>query len=254
MTQCKKKRSQQHALCFSNCITFLLQPDSGVVVVGSHCSSKLHCFGLLPGSLNSKAEFRATKILELNPDTKPKGLCLIPGNTGGFLALLGKTKSLSNLAFPPSGVTEHYDVSLHCFRMVFDKSKIEKLEDKFDEPEDREHCLNQGERFSCGDDKGVELLNCDTLSSLRLPDGGVTRGLSTMLTRNEIPKLISELKPSDSLEVNGQSKETFSGVTHEYAKYCIFVFLQSKLYYECQLLKVYTPSFLFAFLVVVQII
>ncbi|XP_074626183.1 WD repeat and coiled-coil-containing protein-like isoform X2 [Acropora palmata] len=188
----------------------LFQPESDVVVVGSHCSSKLHCFGLLPDNLNSKAEFKAKEILELNPDTKPKGLCLIPGNTDSLLVLLGKTKRLSSIAFPPSGFTEHYDVSLQCLRMEFGNGKIEKLEEKFHQPEDKEHCINQGEGFNGSGDKGVELLNCDTLSSLRLPDGSVTRGLSTVLTRDEIPKLISELKPSNSLEFNGESEETFS--------------------------------------------
>lgn len=201
-----------------------MQPESDVVVVGSHCSSKLHCFDLLPDNLNSKAEFKAKEILELNPDTKPKGLCLIPGNTDSLLVLLGKTKRLSSIAFPPSGSTEHYDVSLQCLRMEFGNSKIEKLEDKFHQPEDKEHCINQEEGFNGSGDKGVELLNFDTLSSLRLPDGSVTRGLSTMLTRDEIPKLISELKPSNSLEFNGEPEETFSGITHDFDQYFAFVY------------------------------
>ena len=192
-------------------------------MVGSHCSSKLHCFGLLSGNLNSKAEFKAKEILELNPDTKPKGLCLIPGNTESLLVLLGKTKRLSSIAFPPSGLTEHYDVSLQCLRMEFGNSKIVKLEDRFDQPEDKKHYINQEEGFNGSGNKGVELLNCETLSSLRLPDGSVTRGLSTMLTRDEIPKLISELKPSNSLEFNGESEETFSGITYDFDQYFAFL-------------------------------
>ena len=108
--------------------------------------------------------------------------------------------------------------------MEFGNGKIEKLEDKFLQPEDKEGCINQGEGFNGSGDKGVELLNFDTLSSLRLPDGSVTRGLSTMLTRDEIPKLISELKPSNSLEFNGESEETFSGITHDFDQYFAFVY------------------------------
>ncbi|XP_068696109.1 WD repeat and coiled-coil-containing protein-like isoform X2 [Montipora foliosa] len=189
----------------------IFQPASNSVIVGSHCSSKLHCFTLPSHDTNwkAKAECQAEdKILELDANVKPKGMCLIPGNTDSFLVLLGKSKEVSSMApFPPSKLTDFYDASLQCFSMSFTENNVNELVDKFSQPNRKEHCHKHVDDLNGYDDERVVLPSSDSPPSLRLPNGSLARGLSPSIIENRMPKLISELNASDCPKINGSSTE-----------------------------------------------
>lgn len=189
----------------------IFQPASNSVIVGSHCSSKLHCFTLPSHDTHwkAKAECQAEdKILELNANVKPKGMCLIPGNTDSFLVLLGKSKEVSSMApFPPSKLTDFYDASLQCFSMSFTENNVKELVDKFSQPNRKEHCHKHVDDLNGYGGARVVLPSSDSPPSLRLPNGSLARGFSTSVTENRMPKLISELNASDCPKINGSSNE-----------------------------------------------
>lgn len=181
------------------------------VVVGSHSSSKLHSYSLLPCNLTGKMEFKVKeKILELDANTKPKGMCLIPGHSDNFITLLGKSKESSNMAaFPPSSSTEQYDVILQCFKASVDEDIIRKSLDKFDPPGSDDQCFNQVAVLNEGD-ASVVFTNSDNSPSLRLPDGSVFKGFGNAV-ETEKTCLISELDLTDDSELKGNSKESVKG-------------------------------------------
>ena len=184
---------------------------TNTVVVGSHSSSKLHCFSLLLSNLTGKMEFKAKeKILELDANTKPKGMCLIPGHSDNFITLFGKSKESSNMsAFPPSSSAEQYDVILQCFNASVDEDIIRKSLDKFDAPGSDDQCFNQVAVLNEGD-ASVVFSNSDNSPSLRLPDGSVFKGFCKTV-ETEKTCLISELDLTDDSELKGNSKESVKG-------------------------------------------
>ena len=191
---------------------FFAQPETNAVVVGSHCSSKLHCYRLLTCNLNGKTEFKAKgKVLQVNPDAKPKGICLIPGNTDSFLILLGGSKELSNIvAFPPSTATEQYDVSVQCCNAFICKDIAMRSLQKFDQPESSDHGFSQETALN-EEDTSVVFTDGDCTPTLRLPDGSVFKSSGKTVEMEEKPTLISELEGSRGLKVNGNSKESVQG-------------------------------------------
>ena len=179
-------------------------------MVGSHCCSKLHCYTLLPCNLNGKTEFKAKEILELDPNTKPKGLCLIPGQTDSFLALLGKSKELSNMtAFPPSAPTEQYDVSLQCFNAFLNGGNAMKSLEKSDEQERFDQCSNKGAVLDDGGATSVATYTGHS-PSLRLPDGSVFKGGIRAL-ETEKTSLISELELTNVSDLHGNARQILQG-------------------------------------------
>lgn len=158
--------------------------------------------------MNSKTEFATTeKLLELDPITKPKGICLIPGCTDGFLALLGKPKpAVFNMAtFPPSAVYEQYDVSLRCFSAVLNEDN-KKFEDKFDQ---HQSTVEDGGHAVC-----TVVTNSEhSPSLLRLPDGRVFNGCVAAMGSDKT-SLISEQEFNELPELLGHSKESFQGKKH----------------------------------------
>ena len=173
-------------------------------MVGSHFCSKLHCYSLHTSNLNGKTEFKAKdKTIELDPNTKPKGICLIPGLADNCLCLLGKSKELSYLAaFPPAANTEHYDVSLRCFNLVLSGNNVGKSESSIDQLENDNQCSNQASGIS---------------PSLRLPDGSVFKGFIKAV-ETEKSCLISELGFTGDEELNSNSKEVMQGKTDVYGQ------------------------------------
>ena len=150
------------------------------------------------------------KIIELDADTKPKGMCLVPGNADSFIMLLGKSKESSNMAaFPPSSCTEQYDVILQCFNTSVDEEIIRKSLDKFDHPMSNNQCFNQGAVLNEGD-ISVVFTNSDCSSSLKLPDGSVFKGTDKTVETKKT-SLISELDLTDDPELKGNSKESIKG-------------------------------------------
>ena len=183
----------------TKCFLFfsLIQPLTKSVVVGSHCSSKLHCYSLQTSTLAGKTEFQAQKeVIELDPNYKPKGICIIPGDGQSFLCLLGKSKEPANLtAFPPSTNTDQYDVTLKCFTTVPCKDSVRKSDGTFDQKE-------------------YNVQSSEDSPSLRLPDGSVFNGLNIKVVENENASLISELKPfHGNGEISDNSKEVIKGMT-----------------------------------------
>ena len=142
--------------------------------------------------MNGKAEFvTSNNLLELDPATKPKGICLIPGHTNSFLALLGKAKDSSNMmVFPPSAVCERYEVSLRCFNVFLDEDHRKRNAQRY--------TLTNGGNIRC-----AEVANIENSPSLRLPDGSIFKGsveamgsnrtsLISELTLNEVPEMLGD--------------------------------------------------------------
>ena len=89
--------------------------------------------------MNGKAEFVISNVLELNTATKPKGICLIPGHTNSFLALLGKAKDSSDMmVFPPSAVCERYEVSLRHLNVFLDEDHRKKKGQRISQEDESE--------------------------------------------------------------------------------------------------------------------
>ena len=156
-------------------------------------------------------EFKAEeKILELDANTKPKGICLIPGHSDNFITLLGKSKESSNMAaFPPSSSTGQYDVILQCFNASVDEDIIRTSLEKFDHSVSDNQCFNQEAVLNKGDASAV-FTNSDYSPSLRLPDGSVFKEFGKTV-ETEKTCLISELDLTDDSELKGNSKESVKG-------------------------------------------
>ena len=152
--------------------------------------------------MNSKTEFVTNNnLLELDPATKPKGICPIPGHTNSFLALLGKAKDISNMmAFPPSAVYEQYEVSLRCLNVFLDEDSRKRISH-----EDGVTSTN-GENVTC-----TVVTNSEHSPSLRLPDGSIFKGHVEAVGSNKT-SLISELKFNEVPELLGDfSKKGLQG-------------------------------------------
>ncbi|KAL9968729.1 hypothetical protein ACROYT_G020848 [Oculina patagonica] len=201
------------------------QPASSTVVVGSHCCSRLHCYTLHQSSMSGKTEFvTKEKLLELDPDTKPKGICLIPGNTDSFLALLGKPKDVSNMAaFPPSAIYLQYEVSLRCFSSLLKDNHTTSM-DKFDQQQSNNQTFNHEDATTNtgGIAACTVVTNSEQLPSLRLPNGSVFKGCVEAVERQKT-SLISELQISNNNyevpELLGDSKDSFHGAQSSWFKH-----------------------------------
>jgi len=150
--------------------------------------------------MNGKTEFgTSNNLLEVDPATKPKGLCLIPGHTNSFLALLGKAKDISNMiAFPPSAVCEQYEVSLRCLNLfqIVEEDHRKKNEQRISQED--VVTLTNGGNVTC-----ALVTNSEHSPLLRLPDGSIFKGcieamggnktsLISELTLNEVPGLLGD--------------------------------------------------------------
>lgn len=180
----------------------LIQPATSTVIVGSHCCSRLDFFTLHQSNVNGKAEFvTSNNLLELDPATKPKGMCLIPGHTNSFLALLGKAKDSSNvMVFPPSAICGQYEVSLSCLNVFIDDDHREKVGRRIGQED--VVTLTNGRNVSC-----AVVANSEHSPSLRLPDGSIFKGcveasgsnktsLISELTLNEVPEMLGDYSKS----------------------------------------------------------
>lgn len=152
--------------------------------------------------MNGKAEFvTSNNLLELDPATKPKGMCLIPGHTNSFLALLGKAKDSSNtMVFPPSAICGQYEVSLSCLNVFIDDDHREKVGRRIGQED--VVTLTNGRNVSC-----AVVANSEHSPSLRLPDGSIFKGcveasgsnktsLISELTLNEVPEMLGDYSKS----------------------------------------------------------
>ena len=156
--------------------------------------------------MNGKTEFVTNNsLLDLDPATKPKGICLIPGHTNSFLALLGKAKDISNMmAFPPSAVYEWYEVSLRCLNVFLDEDHRKRNRQRISH-EDGVTSTN-GENVTC-----TVVTNSEHSPSLRLPDGSIFKGHVEAVGSNKT-SLISELKFNEVPELLGDlSKNVLQG-------------------------------------------
>lgn len=159
--------------------------------------------------MNSKTEFVTnTNLLELDPATKPKGICLILGHANSFLALLGKPNNISNMmAFPPSAVYEQYKVSLRCFNAFLNEDH-RKFEDRVEQQQRNSHedtVANRG-NVAC-----TVVTNREHSPSLRLPDGSIFNGGVEAIESNKT-SLISELKFNEVPELlSDYSKKVLQG-------------------------------------------
>lgn len=174
--------------------------------MGSHCCSTIHYFTLHQANVNSKTEFVTNNtLLRLHPATKPKGICLIPGHTNSFLALLGKAKDISiMMAFPPSAVYEQYEVSLWCLNVFLDEDHRKRNRQRISH-EDTVTSTNEG-NVTC-----AVVTNIEHSPSLRLPDGRILKGSVETMGSNKT-SLISELKFDEVPELLGDySKKVLQG-------------------------------------------
>ena len=148
--------------------------------------------------MNGKAEFvTSNNLLELDPGTKPKGICLIPGHTNSFLALLGKAKDISNMmAFPPSAVCERYEVSLRCLSVVLHVDEDQRKKDVLGISQE-DVALTNGRNVTC-----AVVTNSEHSPSLRLPDGSIFNGCVEVTESNKT-SLISELTLKEAPELLG---------------------------------------------------
>ena len=156
--------------------------------------------------MNGKAEFvTSNNLLELDPATKPKGICLIPGHTNSFLALLGKAKDSSNMmVFPPSAVCERYEVSIRCFNVFLDEDHRKTNAQRITQKD--VVTLTNGGNITC-----AEVANIENSPSLRLPDGSIFKG-SVEAMRSNRTSLISELTLNEVPEILGDySKKVLQG-------------------------------------------
>ena len=164
--------------------------------------------------MNSQTEFVTKgKLLELEADIKPKGICLVSEFTDSVLALLGKPKDVFNMtAFPPSTVYQQYEVSLKCFSsLVSDKNQTTSRH-KIVQEQSNDQSLNHEDAIANkGNPTCTMVTNSEHLPSLRLPDGSVFKGSFEAVEKQKMP-LISELK-FDVPELLGDSKEVFQGTT-----------------------------------------
>ena len=150
--------------------------------------------------MNGKTEFaKSNNLMELDPATKPKGICLIPGHTNSLLALLGKAKDISNMiAFPPSAVCEQFEVSVRCLNVLIDEDHRKTNGQRISQ-EDVVTLTNGGNNIC------AVVTNSEHSPSLRLPDGSIFKGclegagsnktsLISELTLNEVPELLNSKK------------------------------------------------------------
>lgn len=162
--------------------------------------------------MNSKTEFVTNNtLLRLHPATKPKGICLIPGHTNSFLALLGKAKDISNMmAFPPTAVYDQYEVTLWCLNVFLDEDHRRRNKQRINH-EDTVTSTNGG-NVAC-----TVVTNSEHSPSLRLPDGSIfNRSVEAMGSNKS--SLISELKFDEVPELLGDySKKVLQG------KICIYI-------------------------------
>ena len=153
--------------------------------------------------MNGKAEFVISNVLELNPATKPKGICLIPGHTNSFLALLGKAKDCSNMTFPPSAVCEQYEVSLRRINVFLDEDHRKKNGQRISQED--VVTLTNGENVTC-----AVVANSEHSPSLRLPDGSILKECIEAMESNKT-SLISELTSNKVPDMLGDSKNILQG-------------------------------------------
>lgn len=155
--------------------------------------------------MNGKAEFViSNNLLELDPATKPKGICLIPGHTNSFLALLGKAKDSSNMTvFPPSAVCERYEVSLGCLNVFLDEDHRKKNGQRISQED--VVTLTNGENVTC-----ALVANSEHSPSLRLPDGSILKGCVEAFGSSKT-SLISELTSNEVPDMLGDSKNVLQG-------------------------------------------
>lgn len=173
--------------------------------------------------MSSKTEFLTTeKLLELYPDTKPKGICLIPGYTDSFLALLGKPKDASNMtAFPPSAVYQQYEVSLRCFNSLLNDNHT-RSRDRLEQQQSNDQSFNHEDAIRNGGGNGActVVTNSEHSPSLRLPDGSIFKGCLEAVERQKT-SLISELEFNEVPELLGVSKEVFQGMKCNTCNHCV---------------------------------
>ena len=187
------------------CFFLSIQPATSTVIVGSHCCSRLDFFTLHQSSMKGKVEFViSSNLLELDPATKPKGICLIPGHTNSFLALLGKVKDSSNMTvFPPSAVCERYEVSLRCLNVFLDEDHRKKNGQRISQED--VVTLTNGENVTC-----AVVTNSEHSPSLRLPDGSILKGCVEARGSSKT-SLISELTSNKVPDMLGDSKNILQG-------------------------------------------
>lgn len=163
--------------------------------------------------MNSKTEFvTKEKPLELDPVTKPKGICLVPGCNNSFLALLGRPKDISNMmAFPPSAVYQQYEVSLRCFSSLLNDN-CTASRDVFDQQQ-RDDQSSYHEDAITNECNAVctVVTNSEHLPSLMLPDGSIFNGCIEAVERQKA-SLISELEFNEVPQLLGDSKEARQGM------------------------------------------
>jgi len=177
--------------------------------------------------MNGKTEFATSNnLLELDPATKPKGICLIPGHTNSVLALLGKAKDISNMmAFPPSAVCEQYEVSVRCLNVFLDEGEDHRRKNGQRMSQKDVVTLTNGGNVTC-----AVVTNSECSPSLRLPDGSIFKGSVEAMGSNKT-SLISELTLNEVPELLGDySKNILQG------KICTYVLtIKGKCYWpECQ--------------------
>ena len=153
--------------------------------------------------MNGKAEFVISNVLELDPATKPKGICLIPGHTNSFLALLGKAKDSSNMTFPPSAVCEQYEVSLRRINVFLDEDHRKENGQRISQED--VVTLTNGENVTC-----AVVANSEHSPSLRLPDGSILKGCIEAMESNKT-SLIPELTSNKVPDMLGDSKNILQG-------------------------------------------
>lgn len=196
-------------------VSFFPQSTTKTVVVGSHCSNKLHFYTLSTSDTTEKTNLvKNREFLTLDPHLKPKGICFLPGYTNDILVLLGKPREVSNMvAFPPSAIYEHYDVSLKSFSAVLNEVN-KQLENKCDKQKSSNHYFELEEEVTSNGSTNcdVPVPNNDCSLTLRLPGGSIFNGHSESVQDMTAP-LISELELKEDRRLPTNSKATLEGKT-----------------------------------------
>lgn len=184
-------------------------------MVGSHCSNKLHFYTLSTSDTTEKTNLvKNREFLTLDPHLKPKGICFLPGYTNDILVLLGKPREVSNMvAFPPSAIYEHYDVSLKSFSAVLNEEN-KQLENKCDKQKRSNHYFELEDKITSNGSTNcdVPVPNNDCSLTLRLPGGSIFNGHSESGQDMTAP-LISELELKEDRRLPTNSKATLEGKT-----------------------------------------